>query len=326
MPNKYAEKKGWKVPKQKYKVTNWSEYNAALRSRGRIDVWISPGAVDLWYEEQQPNDGTGAQNTYSDFAILTCHELRIVYRLPLRQSQGFIDSLFEIMGLPLKCPDYSVLSKRLGKLGIKVPKYLARKDTADENVHAVAIDSTGLKRFGRSEWHQEKYELSNKASWRKLHVAINQDHYIEAAVLTDRYSTDDQEVENLLEQIKSPIDHFTADGAYDKTPVYNVISNHSANVNIVIPPQVNAVYDDKAAVLRNRNILEIKKAGRMEWQRNQEYGKRNYSELGIQRYKRIIGPSLGSREMPRQIQEAMIGCGIINKMTALGMPQSHRSA
>ena len=40
----------------------------------------------------------------------------------------------------------------------------------------------------------------------------------------------------------------------------------------------------------------------------------------------LIGPSLGSREMPRQIQEAMIGCGIINKMTALGMPQSHRSA
>jgi len=61
MPNKYAEKKGWKVPKQKYKVTNWSEYNAALRSRGKIDVWISPDAIDLWYEEQQPNDGTGAQ-------------------------------------------------------------------------------------------------------------------------------------------------------------------------------------------------------------------------------------------------------------------------
>ncbi len=49
-------------------------------------------------------------------------------------------------------------------------------------MHAIAIDSTGLKRFGRGEWHQEKYELSNKASWRKLHVVVNQNHYFEACV------------------------------------------------------------------------------------------------------------------------------------------------
>ena len=27
MPHKYAQSKGWNVPKQKYKLTNWSEYN-----------------------------------------------------------------------------------------------------------------------------------------------------------------------------------------------------------------------------------------------------------------------------------------------------------
>ena len=41
MPNKYPEKKEWKVPKQKFKVTNWSEYNKALRRRGDITVWGS---------------------------------------------------------------------------------------------------------------------------------------------------------------------------------------------------------------------------------------------------------------------------------------------
>jgi len=45
--------------------------------------------------------------------------------------------------------------------------------TPDHDIHAIAIDSTGLKRFGRGEWHREKYELSSKASWRKLHLAIN---------------------------------------------------------------------------------------------------------------------------------------------------------
>ena len=97
------------------------------------------------------------------------------------------------MDISLSCPDFSVLSKRLGELGIEVPRY-KQTDKPDDDIHAIAIDSTGLKRFGRGEWHQEKYELSSKASWRKLHLAINQDHYIEACILTDRFCHDDQQV------------------------------------------------------------------------------------------------------------------------------------
>jgi hypothetical protein len=72
--------------------------------------------------------------------------------------------------------------------------------------------------------------------------------------------------------------------------------------------------------------MEIQENGRMEWQRQNNYGQRNYSELGMQRYKRIIGKSMHSREFARQEQEAMIGCGVINKMTSLGMPKSYKIA
>ena len=106
MPNKYPEKKGWKVPKQKYKLSNWSEYNESLRHRGSIDVWLSVDAISQWYEAERVYDGTGTPKWYSDFAIRTCHEIRLVYRLPLRQTQGFIDSLFRQMGIDLACPDY----------------------------------------------------------------------------------------------------------------------------------------------------------------------------------------------------------------------------
>jgi hypothetical protein len=325
MPNKYANKKGWNVPKQKYKLTNWSEYNAALRSRGAIDVWLSEDAISQWYEKDRVYDGTGTPKRFSDFAIITCHEIRQVYRLPLRQAQGFIDSLFRVMNIPLVCPDFSCLSKRLDKLDIKVPKY-KKTDKAQDGVHAIAIDSTGLKRFGRGEWHQEKYELSNKASWRKLHVAINQNHYFEGCVLTDRFSHDDQQVDDLLNQIQEPIDHFSADGAYDETPVYDAVTAHSPNAAVVIPPRSNAVENDKAASQRNQNIVEIVAKGRMQWQKDWEYGRRNYSELGVQRYQRILGNTMHAREISRQKQEAMIGCGVINKMTSLGMPASYRTA
>ena len=325
MPNKYPNKKGWKVPKQKHKLTNWSDYNAALRRRGDITIWLSEEVIVKWYEEEQIYDGTGTPQRYTDFAIITCHEIRQVYRLPLRQCQGFIDSLFRILDIPLSCPDFSVLSKRLKKLNIKTPHY-KKTDKPENGVHAIAIDSTGLKRFGRGEWHQEKYELSSKASWRKFHAAVNQIHYIEGCILTDRFSHDDQHVEELLEQIIDPMDHFSADGTYDETPVYNAIIEHSPQANVVISPRENAIISAKAAPLRNRNVREIKANGGMAWQKNREYGRRNLSELAMQRYQKILGEAMHARDFDRQKQEAMIGCGVLNKMTSLGMPISYRSA
>ena len=142
MPNKYAKKKGWNVPKQKYKLSNWSDYNAALRSRGDITAWLSEAAIAQWYVQDRVYDGTGTPIWYSDFAIITCHEIRQVYHLPLRQTQGFINSLFRLLDVPLLCPDYTVLSKRLRALNIKVPRY-RNTDKPEDGVHAIAIDSTG---------------------------------------------------------------------------------------------------------------------------------------------------------------------------------------
>lgn len=107
MPHKYATKKGWHVPKQKHKVRNWSEYDKALIKRGRIDFWIEEDAIKQWYEPYTLNDGTGKPREYSDFAIMTCLEIRQVYHLPLRQTEGFMNSIFTLMGLDLRAPSYS---------------------------------------------------------------------------------------------------------------------------------------------------------------------------------------------------------------------------
>ena len=59
---------------------------------------------------------------------------------------------------------------------------------------------------------------------------------------------------------------------------------------------------------------------------NPEYGRRNYSELGVQRYQRTFGDAMHAQDFSRQQQEAMIASGELNKMTSLGMPKSRRSA
>lgn len=75
------------------------------------------------------------------------------------------------------------------------------------------IDSTGLKRFGRDKWHQERHKVSAKRSWRKLHIAVDEKHVIQSCELTDRFTHDDQMVESLAEQIDLSVGHCTADGA-----------------------------------------------------------------------------------------------------------------
>ena len=323
VPNKYLNEKGIEIRKQKYRVNNWPEYNAALKKRGSIDVWLSGEIINGWRSEERIYDGAGSTKEYMDKAIIACHEIRQVFKLPLRQTEGFINSLFNALGLSIKCPDYTTLSKRLKELGIKVPRYKPNS-SIDENIAAIAVDSTGLKRFGRDEWHQEKHSVSPRRSWRKLHIAVDENHYIQASTLTDRFVNDEEVVEELLEQIPGEIDHFTGDGAYDKTSVYKSVSTHSPDVELVIPPAKNAVVNEERHEQRNRNILEISENGRMDWQRQRNYGRRNYSELGVQRYKRILGRAMHAREFTRQKQEAMIGCGVLNKMTSLGMPQSSK--
>ena len=140
--------------------------------------------------------------------------------------------------------------------------------------------------------NQEKHKVSAKRSWRKLHIAVDDKHIIHVAELTDRFISDDQVVANLVKKIDNDDDQLTADGAYDKNPVYDKITEKFPSDAIIIPPDSDAVYNTNAHPQRNQNLQDIKTFGRMHWQRIQSYGNRNISELAIQRYKKILGNKL----------------------------------
>ena len=48
MPYKFNEARRHKIPKAKYKVTNWPDYEASLRQRGGLTVWFTEEAVAAW--------------------------------------------------------------------------------------------------------------------------------------------------------------------------------------------------------------------------------------------------------------------------------------
>ena len=96
--------------KTKYGVANWPSYDRALVHRGDVTLWLSREAIATW---KPAHVGTrGGQPKYSNLAIETSLTLRLLFHLPLRQTEGFLASIFGIMGLALSVPDHTTLSRR----------------------------------------------------------------------------------------------------------------------------------------------------------------------------------------------------------------------
>ncbi len=130
--------------KTKYRVGNWSEYDRTLVQRGDIKLWISTDATDAW--KPAPSGRRGGQRKFSDHAIETALTLRLGFKLPLRQAEGFLRSVLSLMGLDLEAPDHTTLSRRGQHLDVKI-----RLVPTGEATHLI-IDSTGLSIVGEGEW------------------------------------------------------------------------------------------------------------------------------------------------------------------------------
>src|SRR3954452_3416898 len=154
------------IPRQKRRVTNWPAYDASLRQRGSLTVWVTDEAIAAWRAE--PRTTRGGQPWYSELAILTALTLRAVFRLAYRQTEGLIGSVIRLLGLDLPVPDHTTLCRRAATLEVPRP----RSGNADagrdaEPVHLL-VDSTGLKLCGPGEWLVEKHGTKTRRSWRKL--------------------------------------------------------------------------------------------------------------------------------------------------------------
>jgi len=134
VPFKANQDRRHHIPKQRHRVTNWAAYDIALRQRGSLTVWFTEAAIAAWKAE--PRCTRGGQPRYSALAITTALTLRAVFRLALRQTEGLIASLLQLLGLDLAAPDHSTISRRGETLPVSRPR------AGSEPVHLL-VDSTG---------------------------------------------------------------------------------------------------------------------------------------------------------------------------------------
>ena len=327
MPHKFNAARRHKFPKARYAVKNWPEYEASLRQRGDLRIWIAGDIADHWTVSGKRTPK--GDPIYTDLAIETVLTLRLVFHQPLRQTEGFVSSILSFMGLDLPVPDHSTLSRRGGGL-IRSRRLSSAKDGLD-----LVVDSTGLKIYGPGEWRQERFGDKQagkpRRSWRKLHLGIDPANGdIVAADLTDRDVGDVTVLPDLLDQVDGRINTFLADGAYDGDPTYQLFIQRPQSLplpEVIVPPRGAGLGLAKAEDLlrqRDRHVQAIQDQGRMAWQKSSGYNRRALVEATMSRYKRTIGPGLRSRDLKVQKTEAMMGVDILNQMFELGRPVTER--
>jgi IS5 family transposase len=249
--------------------------------------------------------------------------LAAIFRLPLRQTEGFLSSLFRIMSITLPIPHSSTLCRRRKTLTVPLR---ARKKAKDEPIHVV-VDSTGLKVYGEGEWKVRQHGYSKRRTWRKLHLAIDgATGEILADELTGNDVHDSEMLLPLVEKIEDPIGQLSGDGAYDSHAIHNEL--HERGVRTTIPPRRGSrtkkhgnIKGEK--IIRDEIVRRIREVGRKRWKVESGYHRRSLAETAMFRHKTIFGDRLSARQLETQRVEASIRSRALNRMTALGMPDSY---
>ncbi len=308
-------------PKTLYLFRNWSEYDQALIHRGSITIWLAEDFGKNWHyagEKQR-----GSQYEYSKQAITILLMMKNVFHLSNRATEGFVCSIFTMLGMRLPVPDHTTLSRRGKDLEIVLPK------TASKHIDLV-MDSTGLKIYGEGEWKVRTHGKSKRRTWRKLHLGVDPESgEIEAVALTENSVDDARMVEPLLQQIDQPIDRFVGDGSYDKRKVYDTLNRVAPQAVVLIPPRQNAriwqhgnTHDER--LKRDENLRAVRKLGQKAWKNSSGNHVRSLAETAMFRFKTIFGERLSARLLETQTTQARICCAALNRMTHLGMPDSYK--
>lgn len=306
--------------KKKYRIRNWREYNKALVNRGSLTIWFDEDSIASWHNTI-PSGQRGRSRDYSDAAIMCALTLRSIFRLPLRATQGLVDSLIKMLCLPLTAPDYSTLCRR--QSSVKLPTYKAQ---SNQPIHLV-VDASGMKIFGEGEWKMRQYGKEKRRTWRKLHIAVDESSQdIVMSVISDSNVHDGEVLDMLLPTDNAIcITQVTGDGAYDSHDCY--MSAIKRRAKPCFPPRINASRHkaiDEAWRLRNHAIGHVRRKGLKKWKIKNDYHRRSLAETAFSRLKKIFGGQVASRHFENQAIELAMRCNILNKMNQLGMPDSYR--
>ena len=209
----------------RYRTTNWSSYTASLCKRGSLLIWLDKEMTWL----APPGGSRGRPAVFPDAAIQFCLTIKVLFRLPLRQTTGMVASLLKMADLDWAVPDYTTLCRRQKTLAVQIPYRRA------EGPLNLPVDSTGIKFLGDGEWQARQHGVQGRRQWRKVHLAMDTaTSDIRAVEFTSSSDGDSPVLPDLLDQIPEgeDIGTVTADGACDTRRCHTAVIDREATARL----------------------------------------------------------------------------------------------
>lgn len=297
-----------KTIRSKYRTTNWAHYNAALKARESLTMWLDRGMQWLG----APRGKRGRSQTFSDAASQFCLSIKCLYSQPLRQALGMVHSLLKLAGLDWPVPDFSTVCRRQKSWQVAL-SYCPRTTP----LHLL-LDSTGIKFLGEGECKRKKHGAHYRREWRKVNLAIDaQTLEIRAIEVTTNAIGDAPMLPELLTRIPEdePIASVSADGTYDTRACLDVIANRGAKA--VIPPLKNASILKRVSPgsnHRNEAVRACKRFVRRIWKAWSVYHRRSLVETKMHCFK-CLGKRVTARTFERQVVELHIRVALLNRFS-----------
>lgn len=307
-----TQAKKWRTT---YRTTNWKAYNAALKARGALTMWLDK---DMQWQAA-PTGKRGRQRKFSDAAIQFCLSIKCLFNLPLRQTLGMVQSLLRLAGLDWAAPDPSTVCRRQKTLQVQL-SYRPSPQPLQ-----LLVDSTGVKFLGEGEWKRKKHGAESRRQWRKVHLGIDaQTLEIRAVEVTSNGIGDAPMLPELLAQIPEdePIASVCADGAYDTRGCLDAIALRGATA--VIPPRKNASLWKRSSPgsgLRNEAVRACQRLGTSVWKTWSGYHRRSLVETKMHCFKRL-GERVTARTFERQVVELHVRVALLNRFSQIGRPHT----
>ena len=277
---------------------------------------MAPDAIAAW--ETVGVGNRGGQRPYSDLAIEPALTLRLIFPLPLRQTDGCLTSIVGRLGLALSAPDHTTRSRRGQQLDLPL-----RRAPTGAGRHLI-VDSTGLSIVGEGEGATAKHGGRGRRGWKTRHVGVDRSGVIVARALTEASVDDATTGITLIEAVDGALGQVTADAADETIGVYDAAGARGATV--VGPPTSTAHVSRHGprSRARDRTILAVKERGRRRWKKEAGYHLQARVENACFRYQSIIGDSLRACSPAGRETAVVLACNILNQMTGLGRPMSCR--
>ena len=277
----------------RYRTANWSSYTASLKKRGSLLIWLDKEMAWL-----APPDGRpGRPDVFSDAAIQFCLTIKVLFKLPLRQTTGMVASLLKMADLDWAVPDYTTLCRRQKTLAVQIPY---RRADGPLNL---LVDSTGINFLGDGEWPARKHGVKGRRQWRKVHFAMDTaTSDIRAVEFTFSRDGDSPILPEMLDQIPEgeEIGTVTADCAYDTRRCDTAIIDRQATA--IIPIRKNGrpwKEDCPAAIAKNETLRATRHYGRAFWKRWTGYHVRSRIEAKM-RCLNAFGERIAARDPNRR--------------------------